>query len=370
MPLLRRSAGTTEVTDIGIAFAQAQAAATGSDDTSLPAVYRSHQLITDLPASLSLEQISGTGVADPITPPLLTQPNPTETYPTTMRKIMSSLVMRGNTYLWPTGRDLAGNIRSVYVLDPDEVTVAWDSQRLYPRYQWRGTPMVAGRDIFHISINHLPGRLRGLGPIEATRVMLNGAKAEQNMARRIFEDDATPGGLLKVPRSLSKDEADEIQTMWTEAHTGRKRPAVLSGGVEFQQITISPLDAQFIEQRQFSVQEIARIFGIPGYLLLVDSGSSLTYSTTEALFRLFLVSTLNPTYLEPIEHVFSQMLPGNARARFRTDEILRADTTARYQAYEIGLRAGFLTVDEIRDLERLPPLDPTRTPEVPSDAHQ
>lgn len=203
MPLLRRSAGTTEVTDIGIAFAQAQAAATGSDDTSLPAVYRSHQLITDLPASLSLEQISGTGVADPITPPLLTQPNPTETYPTTMRKIMSSLVMRGNTYLWPTGRDLAGNIRSVYVLDPDEVTVAWDSQRLYPRYQWRGTPMVAGRDIFHISINHLPGRLRGLGPIEATRVMLNGAKAEQNMARRIFEDDATPGGLLKVPRSLS-----------------------------------------------------------------------------------------------------------------------------------------------------------------------
>jgi HK97 family phage portal protein len=359
--LEERALETVTVSDLGVAFTLAQTEILGgsSEQTSLPAVYRSVSLISDLGASLPLEAIGRNGVAEPFPPPILEHPNPAETYNTTLRKIFTSLLFRGNAYLWARTRDSIGNITSAYVLNPDEVSVAWDRAELYPLYSWRDRPMEVNREIFPISINHWPGRLKGVGPIEAARLMFSGMRSEARMARRIFEDEATPTGILKVPRALTKPEAEEVQEMWEESHAGRKRPAVLSGGVEFDPITINPVDAQFIEQRNFSIQEVARLFGLPGYFLLVPSGDPLTYSTTEGLMRIFLTTTLNPTYLEPVEEVFSLMLPEGITARFNAAELLRADTQTRYAAYQAGLAAGFLTIDEVRATEHLPGIEPS-----------
>jgi phage portal protein BeeE len=104
---------------------------------------------------------------------------------------------------------------------------------------------------------------------------------------------------------------------------------------------------------------VGRLFGLDGFFLLVESGGSLTYSTTEQLLRLFLVMTLNPTYLEPIQQVFSLMLPEGISARFKTDEILTADIKSRYEAYAIGITNEFLDPDEVRRIEGRAPFDQT-----------
>jgi HK97 family phage portal protein len=269
---------------------------------------------------------------------------------------VQSLFWRGNTFLLPMARDSQGQPKTVIVANPDEVEVDWDKNKIFRVYTWRDKPMEPGKDIIHISINRMPGHHSGVGPITAAARLMQGMKAEGNAARRLYEDDATPGGALKVNRQIDKAEAEEILEIWEATHQGRKRPGVMGHEVDWKSITMSALDAQFLENRQFSVQEIARMIGVPGYFLLVQSGDSLTYSTTESLFRLWLTMSLNPIYLEPIQQAFSKLLPLGTSARFDTSEILRADLLTRYQANQIGLSAGFLTPDEVRAGEGLPPM--------------
>jgi len=340
-----------QVTDIGLAFSAAQSDLTSYSDQSIPAVFRAVQFIADSAASLPMEQYNGRVLT--AAQPILTAPNPAEIYHDSLSKIMLSLLWRGNAYLWIRTRDGAGNPTTAYVLNPDEVTVEWDRSKLFPLYSWRDTGMVVDSEILHISINKGPGQLLGVGPIEAARNTLSGVKAENNMARELFENNASPSGLLKVPWKVTGTEANEIQEVWETKHQGRKRPGVVSGGIEWEQLTINPVDAQFIEQRNFSVQEIGRMFGLSGFFLLVSSGDSMTYSTTESLFRMFLTTTLRPTFLERIEQSFSRLLPTNNTARFNVDEVLRADLEARYRAYQLGISAGVLTKNEARALEGL-----------------
>lgn len=346
-----------EVTDIGVAFARAETELLGEtrSHSSIPAVFRSVQLLSDMVASLDLRQMIGR-VMDAETPPILANPNPLETYHDFMVKVMLSLLWRGNAFLRVITRDRLGNPVSCQVLDPDEVSVNWDRHRLFAEYVWRDRPLELDKEIFHISLNKAPGDLLGMGPIEAARHMLIGVWAQQKMAGSLFEDNATPSGVLEVPQPLSKEEAEEALELWELKHSGSKRPAVTSGGVTFKPLTINPVDAQFIESRNFSVQEIARMFGLPGVFLLVSSGDSLTYNTEEGLMQQFLTLTLQPSYLEPIEQVFTRMLPKGRSARFDTTQLLKADLKSRYEAHEIGLRNGWLTINEVREWEGLAPI--------------
>src|SRR5690606_595771 len=273
-----------------------------------------------------------------------------------------------NAYFRPLTFDRLDRPTTIQVLHPDDVTVSPDRNNLYPVYTWRGRPMARNRDIFHIAVNLYPGQFTGLGPIAAARTLWTTMKAEANFQRQLIVDNAVPGGILHSQKPLTATEAEEVRDVWESSHQGRKRIGVTSGVIEFKPLNIDPVDAQFIEARNFSVQEVGRLFGLSGFFLGVDSGSSMTYSTTESLFRLFLTQTLRPTYLERIEQAFSLILPRGRAARFNVDEILRPDIQTRYQAHEIALRAGFKTPNEVRAEEGYGPLpggdtiQPAQTP--------
>jgi HK97 family phage portal protein len=118
---------------------------------------------------------------------------------------------------------------------------------------------------------------------------------------------------------------------------------------------LNPKDAQFLENQAFGVQQVARLFGIPAQMLLVESGSSMTYSNVEMEQIAFIRYTLSQYYVE-IEANMSQLLPRGTDARMSIEGLLRADTLTRYQAHQIALAAGFKTIDEVRNDEKLPPL--------------
>lgn len=346
------------VTDLGVAYETKIAEILGLSDSSIPAVYRATQFIADTLASLHMEQVDErSNVRDLDTPMILLRPDPTETYHETMHKIAMSLLWRGNAYFRVVSRSEASGLpTAIQVLNPDEVAVNWDRQRLFPVYEWRNQTLERNRDIFHIPINLYPGHVEGMSPISAARHLWETMKAEGNMAKTLVADNATPSGLLHSQKPLTRQEAEEVRDIWEGSHKGRKRVGVTSGTVEFKPLQIKPVDAQFVESRNFSIQEVARIFGLPGHFLGVSSGSSMTYSTTESLNRLFVTNTLRPTYLERIEQVFSMLLPPFKVARFNTDELLRADIKSRYEAHHIGIAAGFKTPNEVRKEEGLPPM--------------
>mgnify|MGYP001179507002 CR=1 FL=1 len=341
--------------DIGAAFDE-HIVATTRGEAVLPAVFRARQFLADTVASLSLDEIDErTGLVTGTTPNLLRSPSPFETYHEFMHKTVNSLTGRGNAYWRIFSRDAQDRPSALDVLHPDEVTVSWDRNRIFPVYRWRGRPMRRDRDIIHIPLFLVPGDPTGKSPVEIARIALEAAEAEQDFHRSLFRDNATPTGIIQV-EGKTQAEVDEIQKRIDEkAKEGKRLPRVMSNAT-FQQITINPADAQFLEARHFSVQEVARLFGIPGLFLGVTTGDSLTYSTTESLFRLFVTGTLRPTYLERIEQAFTRLLVRGKAARFNISELLRADIKARYEAYQIGLASGFLTKNEVRRDEGLPPI--------------
>jgi HK97 family phage portal protein len=349
-----------QITDLGLAFERVQNDLTGLTEGSVPAVYRARQFLADTVASLHLDQRAG-DITTNVTPPLLSEPDPSMTYHEFMSLSMLSLIDHGNLYYWIKGRDEFGNAKSLYVLDPREVSVNWDRRRLYRLYSWRDQNMVPDEDILHIAINRGPGDLKGRGPIEAAlATTIQAAKAEEAVARDLAEDNFTPSLVIKTPEVKTEGEAKRVLDVWTAGREqgGRKRPSVMNSNSELEQITFKPIDAQWIEGRNFTVQQIGRLFGIHGFFLLVESGSSLTYSTTESLFRLLLTATLRPTYLERIEQAFSRLLPSGRVARFNTDEILQADIVSRYQAHHTAVGGqGFKTINEVRAEEGLPPIE-------------
>lgn len=331
------------------------------EDTSIAALYRGFTFLANRVAGLRMQQLMGKTVTDDL-PPLLAQPNPTETYFTTIAKIMYSLLFRGNAYLWIRSRDRKTNVvQSIYVLNPDEVSVTGDALNLYPEYRWTGKPgqlMIPGKDILHIPLNYWPGHWEGVSPISAFRLGLQGIKAEQVLARNLMVNDGTPSGLLEVHKpSLTKKEAEEILDVWTSADgLSGNGPRVTSDMATFTPLTFNPVDLQFIETRKFGVQEIARLLGLDPFFLGEQSGGSMTYSTTESLLRLAVTQTIGPDYLEPIEQAFSSLLLPGRSARFNVDEILRADLESRYRAGISAVQAGVITVNEFRESEGLSPV--------------
>lgn len=355
----QRSLEQTTVTDIGLAFDNAQNQLLGLTESAVPAVYRARQFLADCVASLHLDEYQGKTVVEEPSQ-IVTSPDPTITYHDFMSQSMLSLIDHGNCYWWIKNRDQRGDPKSVYVINPLEMNVNWDRSQLYPVYSWRDRTMRIDEDLIHIAINRGPGELKGKGPIQAAQdTTLQAAQAEETLAMSLARDNFTPSLVIKSPEVKTEGDAKRVLEIWQaarEANGGKSRPSVMNSNSSLEQVTFSPVDAQWIESRNFTVQQIGRLFGLHGIFLLTSSSDSLTYSTTESLFRLMLTATLRPTYLERIEQSFSRLLPSKRYARFNTDEILRADLVSRYQAHQVAATAGFRTVNEIRADEGWGPL--------------
>lgn len=354
----QRSLEQTTISDIGLAFENAEMMLLGLTESSVPAIYRARQFLADCVASLHLDEYQGrTIVENPAS--LVTTPDPTRTYHDFMSETMLSLIDHGNAYWWVKTRDQKGDPKSVYVVNPEEVSVSWDRLHLYPVYSWRDRTMSEGDDFIHVAINRGPGQLKGRSPIQAARdTTLLAAQAEEVMAMSLAKDNYTPSVVIKSPEVRTAQDAERVLSIWMAAREngGRARPSVMNSNSELEQISFKPIDAQWIEGRNFTVQQIGRLFGLHGIFLLVSSADSLTYATTESVFRLFLTATLRPTYLERIEQSFSRLLPSHRSVKFNTSEILRADLAARYKAHQISVTSGFRTINEVRAEEGWEPV--------------
>lgn len=346
---------TVTVNDVFDAMVEEQ----GRPRSGLPAVYRATSMTADLVASLPIRTVrvdTGVDSRDPL--PVLDRPDPDITRHEFLTAAMLSALHTGDLFLYVTARDRYGHALAYRVLNPHDVSVRrGDDGR--PVYTHAGVTLARDLDIVHVAWNRAPGELTGRGPIEAARRSLDALDRMEDYAARFYADSATPSGVLEVPGQLSGDEAADLKAQWVAQHRGKREPAVLSGGVTFEPINVTPEDAQFIETRQYAVADVARLFGMPGPLLGASLGDSLTYATTESILRWWITTTIQPTYLERLEQALTTQMPRTVEARFDTRQLLRADTQARYTAYETALRSGWLTAGEVRQWEGL---DPSRTP--------
>ncbi len=202
----------------------------------------------------------------------------------------------------------------------------------------------------------MPGAVLGLSPISYARQAIGLGLAVERFGASFFGDGATPSGVLTTETKLTRESADALKAQWKAAHGRRRDVAILTGDLKFQAVSVTPEESQFIESRRLTVAEVCRVFGVPPEMVAADSGGSLTYANVEQRSLDFLTYSVGP-WLKRLEVALSGLLPRSQVAKFNAGALLRTTTKTRYEAHEIGLRAGFLTRDEVRALEDLPPLD-------------
>ena len=354
----------------------------------LPTLYRAAQILVDTAAQLPWQAVRG-GIhsdarswSDPevleMQPQILVDPSPFDTRNEVIRKLVSALIWRGNAFLYLAGHDRSGLPTIAVPISPDEVSVTFkadgEDRNMTKVYRWRDQVMTHGYDFFHIPMQELFGHPLGLGPVDAARLTLRYGLDAENFSGEFFKGAATPTGVLMHPGRLDFEEAEKFRQQWEVQHANGRGTAVLSGGIEYSTIAITPEQAQFIATRAFSNQQIATLMGIPQHLLNAGqpqgTASSLTYANLAMIMEELYRMTLSPVYLTRIEEAFQTFLPRGQSVRFDTSDLLRTDDASRWAAQKVALDAGILTLDEVRELEGREPIPEEEVTDVQDGALQ
>jgi HK97 family phage portal protein len=325
---------------------------------SVPAIWRATTMISDSVGVMPLHAYRNDQKLEP-TPRLLERPNPLETRVETISAMVAALILHGNYVAILGEPGPSGYPESIYPVAPERVTIYKRDGRKYFRID---EIEYTSDQIFHIKGFSLPGDVAGIGIVAAQRQGVGAAVAVMEYAARYFNGGAMPSYAIKSSNpDLTEDEADLLKIKWMEHYGGKSRiPAILNASTDIEPLTANANDSQLVEARNMAVSDSANIVGVPGNMVGAPN-TSRTYSNVEAQGLEYLRTSIAPITTR-IESTFTDYLPRGQEAKFNYDSLLRADTYTRYQAHKLALDAGFLTVDEIRELEDLPPLGvPTET---------
>jgi len=260
------------------------------------------------------------------------------------------MAVYGNAF-WHISRGPRG-IVNITNLHPTDVTVAVDGDgKIYYTYF---SKYYSARDIKHLKLFHNPSptQLLGEGPLQRHRSVLRSALDLHNYADNWFRTAAVPTGTLTTSEFLSADVARQNKEAFVASQQERSI-AVLSSGLKYDSITLSPEQAQFLENQKFITRQIAMMFGVPTmYLGMGIEGQGMTYvNGNEDRAKLFQDGLQQ--YIVRIQQAITDLLPRGQYAEFNLTEFLRPNTKTRYESYAIGLTNNFLTVNEVREMENM-----------------
>ena len=325
---------------------------TTNDALSLASVYRSVSIIATAMKQLGIHVYRDDAEVTP-TPLVIRQPDIKVTREVWMEQTINSMALAGNAY-WLIGRNGRGETVNLEVLNPFDVMIQTDDYGNAQFYTYRGTTRYELNQIQHLAMMRVPGNVYGLGPIQAAQKELLNARDTRDYASQWFTDSGIPNGVLKSDQMLSPDQAAAAKDAWNLTAGAKNGVAVLGNGLNYQPMYLNPKDSMFIESQSFNVQQIGRLFGIPANMLMASvDGNSMTYTNMEQEQMAFVRYTLSQ-YIVEIESALSHVLTRSTMVKINVDSLLRSDTLTRYQAHQIAIASGWMTIDEVRAIEDLP----------------
>ena len=326
------------------------------------AVYACVRILAETIALLPLHtyRTSPNGKEKAATHPLYyllhSEPNPEMTSFVFRETLMGHLLLWGNAYAQII-RNGRGTVMALYPLLPNKMLVnRTDQGILYYQYEKDGqTYFLSSQDVLHIPGLGFDG-LIGYSPIGMAKNAIGMAIATEEYGAKFFANGANPGGVLEHP-GVVKDPA-RVRDSWNAVYQGSgnaHRVAVLEEGMKFQSIGIPPEQAQFLETRKFQLNEIARIFRIPPHMIGDLEKSS--FSNIEQQSLEFVMYTLDP-WVVRWEQAMQRALFSEGEKRqyfvkFNVDGLLRGDYQSRMNGYAVGRQNGWLSSNDIRELENL-----------------
>lgn len=179
----------------------------------------------------------------------------------------------------------------------------------------------------------------------------------QGFSANVWANGAMVGGVLKHPGRLGKEAADNLAQSWRTTHSGPAgagKVAVLEEGMTFDKIGVSPEDAELLDSRRFSVEELCRVFGVPPPI--IGEWTHATFSNTASAREWFAALTLLP-WVNKVEREFSRVVLNTEDVFLCVDMsgMLRGDFPQLVASYVNLVRTGIASADEARDAVGLDP---------------
>ena len=313
--------------------------------------------VSSLPISVFTRKPNGDKIEDtknPIYNLVKFKPNSYQNKITFFEFIMLSICTDGNAYARII-RNNAGRPVELICLDPDNVEVVIKDYELF--YQVNENGVYDASDILHFKTITDDG-INGISPIDQCSKALNWSSSLEEFGSTFFSNGAKPSSILQTDRALSDTALQRLKTSFNNNY-GKLRNSnstiVLEEGLTFKPISISPEQAQFLSSRQFSIEEVARIFNVPPHLLKDLSKSS--FNNIEMQSQEFVTYTLMP-YITRIEQEMNLKLfrtneLGKTFVEFNVNGLLRGDVKSRTESYKTAITNGYMSINEVRRKENL-----------------
>ncbi|MCL1871953.1 MAG: phage portal protein [Promicromonosporaceae bacterium] len=250
----------------------------------------------------------------------------------------------------PTGDIVA----PVYLLHPKYVDV--DEGRYYVKSDVvdEGIEYLDNRELIVVRNITRPGKERGLGILQAYAYDLAFAGKIRGYTDNMFQRGIPNGYLESDKPDLTDDQAIELKRSWMRANGSvRKSIAVLNATTHFHPLNLDPQIGNIIDMLRVASWEIALMFKIPPSQLGINMGDTGTYRNLETDNTVL----QQRAYMLParkFEAAIGAGLPLGTSLKLDFRQLLRADTKTRYESYAIALSSGFMSRDEVRELEDLP----------------
>ena len=292
------------------------------------------------------------------------EPNPEMSSFVFRETLMTHLLLWGNAYAQII-RNGKNEIVALYPLMPNKMSVDRDENgRLYYTY-YRGSDEAIKNKEFAVTLQpsdvlHIPGLgfdgLVGYSPVAMAKNAIGMAIACEEYGAKFFANGAAPGGVLEHPGTIK--DPQRVRESWQSTFGGSgnaNKIAVLEEGMKYTPIGISPEQAQFLETRKFQINEIARIFRVPPHM--VGDLEKSSFSNIEQQSLEFVKYTLDPWVIRWEQSIQRSLLNSEEKkkyfAKFNVEGLLRGDYQSRMNGYAIGRQNGWMSANDIRELENL-----------------
>lgn len=292
------------------------------------------------------------------------QPNERQTALEFREQLTAHVLLWGNAYA-EIRSDAAGNVTSLEPIHPRNVTVLQlPSGRI--RYDVADPQTGKVRPLLADEVLHLKDRtdngIVGKSRIQVAREMLGGVLAAQEHGNRAWANGARLSGVLQTPNVMTDESIGRLRESWNAQFSGTGnsgKTAILENGLTYEQLSMSNEDAQWLQSRQFSVEEVCRIFRVPP--VLVADLRHANFSNSVEMNRWFVTHTLRRWLTMWEEGCERSLLGPLARTRYfiehNVEGLLRGDAKGRADYYKEGIETGWLLRSEARRLENLPTIE-------------
>ncbi|CAI0889176.1 phage portal protein, HK97 family [Serratia fonticola] len=318
--------------------------------------------ISTLPLKVYSREADGSrklAQAHPAYQVLCRRPNMEMTPSRFMLLVVASICLRGNAFV---EKKMIG--RKLVALDPllpqNMVVKRLPTGKLEYTYTENGAKRVIPVDrMMHIRGFGLDG-VCGMMPLSSGRDVIGAAMAVDEAAAKIFENGLQSTGFLSSKTALNKEQRDRLRKS-LQSFIGSKNAGklmVLENELTYQNVTMNPEAAQLLESRAFSIEEVCRWFRVPPFMVGHVTKQSSWASSVEGMNLIFLTNTLRPLLVNIEQEIARCLLDGDEDyfAEFSVEGLLRADSVGRSAYYTTALQNGWMSRNDVRKLENMPPI--------------